>query len=241
MNNVKNTVMTNVSIAINFVKENYNKIPLTPIQKKVALISLGIFAGVIALIKCCNCKFSVVKSTPLKIESEADLEKVLNEHKIDLTKWTKKVSDLYNEIKGGECTLELHGKELVRTVNVVSVRCFAEVDGHRLQLIEKKQVYNTGKVVERKLGYLVEKIKPGEKPSDAAIRGIAEELKISGKDVKVKAQETKITEAKSKAYAGLQGIYNAHYFSFEMNKDQYKETYEEKQTDKTSYFEWIRI
>lgn len=243
MNNVINNVKIALVSGFNFVKEKFNA--LTPLQKKVALAAAVIFSGFITLFTCYSClknrKVEVVKTTPIKIESESDLKKLLDEHQIDLSKGTKTIANLFKEIKEEECTLELRGKELIRCVNVVSVRCFTELDGHRLQLIEKNQVYKkTGKVVERHLGYIGEKIKPGEKPETAAIRGIAEELQITD-GVKVKAQETKVTEKKSQAYAGLNSVYSAHYFAFEINKDQYKETYQEVQPEKTSNFEWIKI
>lgn len=208
MNNVINSASNQISIGINFTKDKFDHLLIPPLYKKIALVALTIVSCLIAFFYCFRSE-KTLKTRGLKVESQSDLEKLLKDHHIDCSKWTTPISHLFKEIKEGKCTLELDGKDLVYSVEQETVvKCFAEVNGRRCQIYEKKQVYKN--------------IKPHESHSDAVIRDIAKELQISGK-FNATDSDSKTSMTKSKDYAGLVSHYHSHYCEFDLNRDQYKE------------------
>lgn len=180
-----------------------------------------------------------------ELNSEEDLNVLLKEFpNIDTSTWDKPVSALYSEIENGECVLGIEDGKLHRRVDVVSVKCFhTNEDGQRFQICEEKQVFNNGVVRERGNKYVAEKLKVGETPEQCAIRGLAEELQIEGPDVQVipLIDENTCKKRESTSYKGIQCSYNAYIFSCEIFKTHYKDSYVEKQSDKETFFTWIKI
>ncbi|MBX9703312.1 MAG: NUDIX domain-containing protein [Silvanigrellaceae bacterium] len=182
---------------------------------------------------------------PLSINNEEDLNLVLSKFPdIKSNEWIKSVSTLYGEIKNGECILGIEDEKLHRRVDVVSIKCFyTNEEGQRFQIFEEKQVFKNG--MERRRGhmYVAEKLQPNETLEECAKRGLAEELQIAGPDVHVMplAEENTFEKRESPTYKGIQCSYNTHFFSYEVPKLFYKESYVEEQDDKSTFFSWIKI
>ncbi len=105
--------------------------------------------------------------------------------------------------------------------------------------MEERQVFKDGRERQRRLATsLTEKLKPKEKPDDAAKRAISEELGI--KDIAEPQKKGEYTVLKpSEIFPGLKSNYNAFMFEVRLNADQFKpEGYIEEQADKTTCFVW---
>ena len=112
-----------------------------------------------------------------------ELRALLEERGCDVDQWgitdpqgrvTKTVSDLWEEIEMGECDLRVDQEGVRRQLNVVKVRVRRPDDG-TTQLVETSQIFSNGGTRKRGLP-LSEKMFPGEAPTEAAERGIVEEL-----------------------------------------------------------------
>lgn len=180
----------------------------------------------------------------LDIRSQDDLNQVLKDHNIDTGKWVKSPQSLYKEIKAGECQLGVANGQLVRSVNVVAVRCFFENDeGQKFQLQEEKQVFNNGNVRNRGFKHIAEKLQADEKPQEAALRGLAEELQVQGPDVSVVPLEeaNSFVTTESPTYSGILSSYNTYVFLSKIAPQHYQETYIEEGEDKKTYFNWVQV
>lgn len=185
--------------------------------------------------------------TPLNITSKAELKDIIRNQfpYINTDSWMKKVSALYAEIKNGECILGIENEKLHRRVDVVSIKCFyTDENFQRFQLIEEKQVFTNGKDrPPRGYKWVAEKMQRGESPEHAAIRGLKEELKIFGSDVHVESlpKENTFEKRESDTYKGLECSYNKYWFSINIIKAHYKDSYVEVQGDKQTFFKWIQV
>ncbi|MBA3237967.1 MAG: NUDIX domain-containing protein [Parachlamydiaceae bacterium] len=181
----------------------------------------------------------------LTINNEEELKIWLNKFpNIKANEWIKSPLALYNEIKNSECVFGLEEGKLYRRLDVVSVKCFhTNPNGQRFQIFEEKQVFKNGMIRERGNKYIAEKIQAGESPEQAAIRGLAEELHISGPNVQVVAlsEENKFEKRESPTYKGIQCSYNTYSFSCEISDVDYKSSYVEEQDDKSTVFSWVKI
>lgn len=188
---------------------------------------------------------SAIGFATLKINSEEDLRRILSEFpEIKSDKWIKSVSALYTEVKEGECVLGVQDNNLVRRVRVVAINCFhTNNHGERLSLYEEKQVFTDGRVRNRDMEHVAEKLKHNETPEEGARRGLAEELQIEGPDIQLKAleEENQVTEEDSPSYKGIRTIYNTYVFSCEVPGSHFKESYVEVQNDKSTYFQWKKM
>ncbi|GIW62422.1 MAG: hypothetical protein KatS3mg091_837 [Patescibacteria group bacterium] len=164
---------------------------------------------------------------------------------IDVSEWgkgqAKTLAHLQKEIESGETVL-VKGEqgELLRRVLVCGADIFyISPDGKKYRLKEYKQVFKDGRERRRNLGQAVsEKMKPGEDPENAMIRGVREELGIEGE---ISLVETGVEEQllSSPSYPGLQSQYIRHIFEITLNDQQFKpEGYLEEQDDKITYFVW---
>ncbi len=178
------------------------------------------------------------------LTSVEDLNKLLSGFsEIHTESWTKSVPSLYSEIKNGECIFGLEDGSLLRRVDVVCIKCFhTNYNGEKFQLIEEKQIFKNGNIRERGYKFVSEKLKLGELPEEGALRGLAEELQISGSDVQVTpmSEENKFEKKESLTYKGLACSYNTYYYSCEIFNAHYKESYVENQDDKQTIFTWIK-
>jgi hypothetical protein len=152
----------------------------------------------------------------------------------------KTIRHLAQEIECGECKLLNFEGTLTRIVIVAGADIFyAPPNGQRYQLIEEKQVFADGRERRRNLAQAVsEKLRPDEDPREAMIRGLREELGISG-DVVISYQGESTRTLPSPSYPGLASRYTNHKFTVVLQESQFNPGgYIEAQSDKSTYFVW---
>ena len=179
----------------------------------------------------------------------------LRGHGIPIETWgigvSKTLAHLHQEISVGEAVLVSHGHQLLHCTTSACVNILHRREGRLLYLIEDKQVFKDGRVRDRKArtqASVVDKLKPGESPRAGAVRAIQEELCISldrtEEDQLLVGRPPKIHigPVPSKSYPGLWSNHTLHLFEWTMPDLFFKpEGYIEEQTDKTTYFVWVRI
>jgi len=178
------------------------------------------------------------------IKTAQELHELLLHFQIKTDKWIKSVSDLFNEIKNGDCLLNIEKGMLHRHVEGVVVKCFyTNSQGERFQLFEEKQIFKNGRVRKRGHLFLAEKLQFNEPSEQGALRGLAEELQISGPDIHVipLPKENKCDTIDCPTYKGIQSTYNTFVFYCEIPDSHYRSYYIEEQDDKQTYFSWIKI
>lgn len=149
----------------------------------------------------------------------------------------KRIEDLFNEIKNGDCELIISKDGICRKVSVV--RAWVTRDDQIL--IEDYQLFNDGQKRERNLDHLSEKIHSGEDPATALERAFAEELDIHSSIIHM-GGDTETETNDSPSYPGLKSTYIFHDFNVTLTKEQYKEEgyiEEEENTGIKTYFKWI--
>lgn len=164
---------------------------------------------------------------------------------IDVSLWGKGPSRtleaLYNEIVNGEAILfDSGGGKLLRKVTITGVDLFYTTqNGKLLKLKQEKQVFKDGRIKFRHSKLSVsEKMKPNETPLEATLRGITEELGISG-PFYLSRTSSSIETLYSKSYPGLKSQYLCHHFKGYVPPEQYDPCgYIEEQDDKTTFFVW---
>ena len=179
----------------------------------------------------------------LNITSEEELYSILKEYDIDLSKWGigryKTVSQLFKEIKEGECVLYGFNGILRREVNFVGARVIYMIDKIRYVLTEDRSIFKDGRVRVRDIWYsMAEKFKFGEDHEEALIRGMEEELGIV-----VNGNQcffyNKLRFQDNGDFPGLESYHNGYSYLVLLNEEQYKEEgYIEHQSDKDIYFTW---
>lgn len=159
----------------------------------------------------------------------------------------KAISHLYSEIENGDTELVEEDNQVIRRVCFVNIEVMARFNDQPHRLIEDRQVFDEGTVVERVRqrremeGAVKEKMHPKENPIDAAHRAIREELGIYS-EVNPLLVNTEDLDRESPSYPGLRTQYRAIYFAVELGGDQINpEGYREVESDKTSYFVWRAI
>ena len=157
----------------------------------------------------------------------------------------KTLDHLMKEIECGEAVLGLSpDSELIRISEVVAATIFyRHTDGSEYRLKELKQIFEDGRErVRPSAGQSVfEKMKFGENPSEAMLRGISEELGIG--EVETLNYIDKIENlADSKSYPGLKTQSTTHLFEVRLNAEQFNpQGYVERQMGLTTYFIWELI
>jgi hypothetical protein len=164
---------------------------------------------------------------------------------INISLWgkgeAKTVKDLYREIKNGETEL-VKDKELglIRRVSICGADIFYSSPlGKEFHLVEEKQVFSDGRVRVRDWGHAVsEKIKTGETPKEGVLRGIQEEIGVSG-DFEIEELEKDSIQRESLSYPGLISQYDRFHYKVNLNKNQFNpEGYIEKNGSITTFFKW---
>ena len=177
-----------------------------------------------------------------------NLQKRLESAGIDTSLWgvgrAKTLAHLQEELENGEVILiEGENGELIRQGVVVGADIYYKShDGKKYYLREERQIFRDGRVRERKLEQSVsEKLKRGEDPENAMIRGLKEELGIDG-EIHMQMIKTYEKVVNSSSYPGLLSRYTIHWFRVVLTDDQFNpEGYIEEQPDKTTYFVWKEI
>lgn len=164
---------------------------------------------------------------------------------IDLASWgtgpAKTLAHLQKEVDDGEAVIVTKPDgRLVRCVEVCDANVFGiSPDGRHLRLKEDRQVFADGRERRRQLQYAVlEKMHAGERPLDAMVRGIREELGVAG-DIDITAVRVDLEEAVSPSYPGLLSRYSCHVFDVMLCGEQVRpDGYVEVQADKRTFFIW---
>lgn len=138
----------------------------------------------------------------ITFKNVSELEAWLTASGIDTTGWgtggAKTVENLWSELAEGES--ELHAAPPRRLVRIVSVN----ICRGRRTLVEVGQAFGENQYRYRDMPP-TEKLKPGEKPVEAAIRCVQEELEASPDRVTIlsTAAEPEQTIQESQSYPGL--------------------------------------
>ncbi len=193
--------------------------------------------------------YKLVESNEAKLQQ---LETTLREHGIPVDQWTgekgtKTVYDLFHEIEEGETEIDfLETGEVLRIVHVVAGDItYQDPETEKIyRLKEDRQVSKVDGNVKRRpelKGAVAEKMKVGEDPREATLRGIAEELGIKG-NFEVGPEEIIEETRLTPTYPGLNSMYKIHRLPVRIDTASYRpEGYSEEQPKKTSYFIWEEI
>lgn len=147
----------------------------------------------------------------------------------------KTVEHLLEEINSGEAQIVWESGKPIRQISIVCIEVASE-DGER-QLFEEKQVFSDGRVRQREIWGLSEKLKPNEDPHEGAIRAMKEELGIE--NCSIQFDSTEKEEKESPSYPGLVTRYlKTNFLARVWNEDFNPEGYVEEQADKSTYFVW---
>lgn len=147
------------------------------------------------------------------------------------------IAQLQQEIQSGESVIQ----EGIRYIQVACVRV-AYLPAE-LQICEAYQILDKGETRKRNLSGVSEKLKPGERAIQAAMRGIQEELDLALESDRFLSLGTELCQKISKGY-NLPTVYTLHKFSLELTKEEFDRLYPiyiSQEADKTSVFKWIPI
>lgn len=148
----------------------------------------------------------------------------------------KTIEHLLKEVESGEAQIIWENSKPIREIRIAAIEIVSE-DGECL--FEEKQVFSDGRVRERGIWGISEKLKLGEDPREGAIRAMREELGIEIHFIQSDSADEK--ESESPSYPGLMTRYVINHFTTKINGENYKpEGYLERQNDKTTYFIWKR-
>ncbi len=157
----------------------------------------------------------------------------------------KTVDHLLKEINAGESELLKKDGALLRAAVGSTIRVYYRNEAVLFHLKEEKQVFKNGRVKKRELAgdmSIGEKLKPGEIPAVGAWRALAEELGITEKLPLIPLPDIIKCPVKSVSFPGLLSLYTIHAFEVFLPEKWYRpEGYVEKQSDKTSYFVWMKF
>ncbi len=182
-----------------------------------------------------------------------ELMALLKKHNINFGEWEgKTVNDLANEIRKGESWLveeKIDGKnELVREIQGVGVDVYyADENGKRFILREKKQVFKSGEELIRGIGTSIgEKKSVGEDSKSAVQRALKEELGFNDDEVEhislSHLSHIKKDPIISQSFPGLLSRYMLDIFSCTISKDLYNpKGYVERRADRDIYFVWEEV
>lgn len=193
-----------------------------------------------------------IPSGPCKVKSLKALRSLLKRHGVNYADWgtgyTKTIQDLMKEIRLGESVLIVRRGKLIRQVQHGQVKITCVIDGVPHKLVETRQVFANGSVRPREGDRsLSEKVQTGESPKEAVVRGIGEELGIVGftgegliKDPKNPHPRKRFKDS-AVSFPGLavEHIEFIFLWAMDMLSTFFRRVgYIEKQTRKTTYFEW---
>ena len=155
------------------------------------------------------------------------LQILLSEHLIDTQNWdhqqgNKTIEQLRQEISEGECVLTIVEKKLVRQLDVASVKVKFKLGDRYFQLVEDKQIFLTGKVRNRELVTITEKIKGKETPIQGAYRGLSEEVGLELNQGLVLENESRWQKI-SPSYPNLISMYRVFHYSIVLGKQELKQ------------------
>jgi hypothetical protein len=183
-----------------------------------------------------------------EIISEEKLLSKLKEYNIPVEQWgtgsAKNVRNLYKEVQESESILKDEGGYLVRYIQFVGIRMYyTDANGRNWVLKEDRQEFKDGRIRRRKIHSSVsEKMKYGEDPIIAAVRGIEEELGIRVLSNQLEKDRDLEYDEGSVSYPGLRTRYSGYKFNCTITDKQYEPRgYIERQEDKSTFFKWVEI
>jgi hypothetical protein len=177
-----------------------------------------------------------------------ELTNVLKKYNIPVDIWgsgkSKTLNNLLDEIKGEECSLIERSGKITRYIEFVGIKIYyTDNNNERWFLKEIRQEFNDGRVRRRNIPSSVsEKMKFGEDPVVAGIRGIKEELGVEIQPYQLSKHSDLHYDGGSLSYPGLETKYKGHKFICNFNHQQFNTNgYIEVQKDKKTFFNWIKI
>jgi hypothetical protein len=192
-------------------------------------------------------KVKLDPNTIVTPSSKEELEDLLEEYNVDISKWGKgrykTVNHIWGEIEEKECELYGINGTLRREVNFVGAKVLYQNNGQKLKLYEEKAIFKDGRVrVRDDIFYsMAEKFKYGEDLNEALVRGMKEELNIT-----ITEEQgifyNKLYFPENSDYPGIESFHTGYSYIVVLNDEQYIEDgYEENQSDKDIYFKWKDI
>jgi hypothetical protein len=181
-------------------------------------------------------------------ENLSELINILKKYNIPVEIWgtgkSKTINHLLKELQGNECSLIEDNNTITRYIEFVGIKIYyIDDEGVKWVLKEDRQEFNDGRSRRRNIPNSVsEKMKFGEDPLIAAIRGIREELGIKVKGHQLSKYSDLHYDGGSVSYPGLDTKYKGHKFVCQLNKEQFNiNGYIEVQEDKKTFFKWNKL
>ncbi len=143
-----------------------------------------------------------------------------------------------------ECSIVDEGGYLVRYIEFVGIKIYyVDKDEELWILKEDRQEFRDGRIRRRDMPSSVsEKMKFGENPMIAAVRGIKEELGVEIEESQLTKRRDLDFNGGSISYPGLRAKYKGHQFICYLNHNQFNPNgYIELQKDKSTFFTWKKI
>lgn len=170
-----------------------------------------------------------------------ELRALIVRHGIDLLSWgrgsAKSLEHLLIEVKSGEVELFERDDKLMRHLAVLDINVFTDIGGRRY-LIEDRQEFTDGRVRRRELPTSVsEKLHKGENPLEAVARALEEELGVRHFQI-LSSADGAVETHESPSFPGLLSEYLVYRVDVLIDPTEYKDTYQEVQSDKSTYFVW---
>jgi len=175
------------------------------------------------------------------------LNNYLNQFSIPIDNWgngkSKTVKHLLDELENKECGLSEVDAGLIRSIEFVGIKVFYDSKDGRYYLKEDRQEFNDGRIRRRNMPSSVsEKMKFGEDPLVASIRGIKEELGLDIKSTQLSKRRDLFYNGGSLSYPGLTTKYKGHQYICNLESHQFDTNgYIEIQKDKKTFFIWEKL
>jgi len=177
-----------------------------------------------------------------------ELMNYLSKYSIPFSKWgtgkSKTIEDLHDELINKECSIIEDGDSITRIIEFVGIKVYYRDDkGDIYFLKEDRQEFNDGRTRRRNMPTSVaEKMKYGESPLIAGVRGIKEELNVDVSSSQLTKKKDIRYNGSSLSYPGLRSKYKGYEFTCFFDKTQFNEEgYIEVQRTKKTYFKWVKI
>ena len=178
----------------------------------------------------------------------SELINLLKKYDVPVDLWgtgkSKTINHLLSELQNKECSLEEKEQSITRYIEFVGIKIYyTDKEDQRWVLKEERQEFNDGRVRRRNIPNSVsEKMKFGEDPLIAAIRGIEEELGVRIKGHQLNKYSDLHYNGGSVSYPGLDTKYKGHKFVCELIDEQFDPNgYIEVQRDKKTFFVWYKV
>lgn len=176
-----------------------------------------------------------------------DLKNQLLKFSIPIDNWgtgkSKTINHLLDELENKECSLSEIDNDILRSIEFVGIKIYFQSPDSNWVLKEDRQEFNDGRIRRRNMPSSVsEKMKAGEDPLIAAVRGIEEELGIKIEQNQLTKRRDLFYDGGSLSYPGLKTKYKGYQFTCYLQPHQFDENgYVEVQKDKKTYFVWHKI